>query len=589
MFEDGSNFFPIGVAQGGENMNIDYINEIKFNKWNFTIPQDMERFMAEMQKNGENTLRIDIEGWGHFPEELIDYLIQENKIGFLENPVGNFNENYAKRVDHLFTLAEKYNIYFDLVMTLHSCQWTKYFDKYPYHISKGGPWETPFDMITDERGKELWKNRLKYMADRWGKSDRIFTWELNNEITECFLTHDTPKEPIKKWVEEMGEYLKNYEKQKYGKSHLISVSSGEYLFNNPGVDMAVTHFYTPSTSRLDPILSSLEIREMINNQLIGIVNYKRPYIENERNVGSFIFNNWFFPPFLHKSAEHNIGWALIANGAAGAGFPWVNPNLYTDIYNDPPGHSHEFIKESNKAISNFVKNIDFANFNSRNINKDISSSIKEIIPSASSDGKTVIGWLLYDTTDDYKIDYINIAKNSNIFSKQSLEWIIPLQYWYNFLIDDNISFDLTPYSDKLAKFLIKKFKISHSDALKYIDQMFTDPESFQKDYARYLDEESVNQILGIINELYKYFDSLEKENQTLSKKYTNYKEVSTDIFINNLCEGEHTFTWYDDKTGFAIKSENVTGKNIKIKTPNFKKSIAFIIKSPQKCSYIPTN
>lgn len=585
MFENGGSFFPIGVSQGGENINTDYINEVKFDKWNFSVPKDMERFMAEMQKNGENTLRIDIEGWGYFPEEMIDYLIQENKIGFLENPVGNFNESYAKRVDYLFTLAEKYNIYFDLVMTLHSCQWATYFNKYPYHISKGGPWKIPFDMITDEHGKELWKNRLKYMADRWGKSDRIFTWELNNEITECFLSPgpDVPLEPIKKWVEEMGEYLKNYEKQKYGKSHLISVSAGDYLFNNSGTDIAVTHFYTPSTYKLDPISSSLEIRGRTDSHLLNIVNYKRPYIENERQAGSFIFANWFFPPFLHKSVEHNIGWTLMANGAAGAGLPWAYPNLYTNLYNDPPGHRHNFVKESNKAMSNFVKNVDFANFNSRNINKDISSSIKEITPSASGDGKTVIGWLLHDTTDDYKIDYINIAKNSDIFSKQSLEWIIPLQYWYNFLTDDNIPFDLTPYSDKLAEFLVKKYNISRPDALKYINQMFTDPESFQRDYSRYLDEESVSQILGIINKIYRYFDSLEKEKQTLAKKYTNYKEVSADIFINNLCAGEHTITWYDDKTGLAIKSEGTAGKNIKIKTPNFNKSIAFIIKSPQEC------
>ncbi len=79
---------------------------------------------------------------------------------------------------------------------------------------------------------------MQYVSDRWGNSSRIAMWELYNELLNCGGTNAPAAEA---WVAEMGQALRNYEKNKYGKAHPIIVST----VGNAGLhaEKAVTQAY----------------------------------------------------------------------------------------------------------------------------------------------------------------------------------------------------------------------------------------------------------------------------------------------------------------------------------------------------------
>ena len=112
----------------------------------------------------------------------MEYLIDNGKARFLENPVGVFDEEYAKRIDNLMALAEKYDIYIDFVFSPDTVQWSHFPDKHPYSKKNGGFMENGSDIFTSRQGREIYKNRIKYIVDRWGMSPNIFVWELFNEM-----------------------------------------------------------------------------------------------------------------------------------------------------------------------------------------------------------------------------------------------------------------------------------------------------------------------------------------------------------------------------------------------------------------------
>ena len=602
MFEDGKSFFPLGVSGGGEQINYDYFGTVKIESKIYTYdPKAIEKRFQDMQANKENFIRIDIEGLGWWDRKNIEQLIGDGKIQFLEDPAGVFNEGYARRVDNFVNLAEKYGIYIDLVLMPHTCQLEglrNNFDLHPYHVNNGGPAKSLTDFFYDNKIKDMYKKRAEYIINRWGDSPNIFSWELWNELSGCGGSGSDKVDTA--WVKEMGEHIKNYEKSKYGKAHLVNVSitgnympSQQYVYDSSGTDIATVHYYTDISDKIPrPSDVPIQIAKAVPVLLKDKIKYNRPHLENERYTGGFVET-------LTNQVENNASWAYLASGSAGTGATWIRFDRF--IIDTGDRGRAPFVEKTHQIMNKLITDhdLDFANFNSRPYAKEIKSSNKEIFSTAVSDGRTMIGWMIHDNPLDYTIDLINLFrdKHSNeneqdpvstteIQKPSPMMDILVAKLWYDLIKKQGVKIDLSPFISQISDIVVDYSGVSEKKAndlaLKFIKGqidlkkigIFTVPEQQSQIAA---------DVRLMAEGLYDYFESIEKEHETLNNKYTGHPEVSTVLTIKKLCRGNHQVYWYNDATGEKIKEETISGPTVKIKSPLFSKHVAFIIKSPDSC------
>jgi hypothetical protein len=564
MFENNTDFFPIGVAMEGSAITYDSAFPTK-NASNFQ--SDFETLFSNMNKRGENLLRISVEGLASWDDQkALSSMIDNGKLTFFEDPVGNYNLEYAKKIYFLMDLAEKYDIYLQLDIGPHSCGVPSHFDLYPYHTSNGGPVKNLPEIRTNEIAKELWKNRIKYSVDMFGNSDRIFAWELWNEIDIPSCGKINAKES-EEWVDEMGNYLRDYEMSRYGKVHLIGLGAGvqkipyEFFFNTTGTDILQSHDYSPERGNLNPIANALHINSLVSEFLI---KSNKPYFENERSGigGNKITSS------LMSEIEHDQEWAYLASGAAGGGAEWSYP-LFDKSY----------LMDSRNAMRKILSNIPLSAFDSKPWNAI--SSNKEIIPMVISNKNITLGWLLHNNSVDYDIEAVkNWRDNFNTTNPLDM---LSLKKWMEIikLSEDCKPLDEDYYKNKLLELFTKHLGASAGayDAQSY----FSNPQSYVwfGSYHSLKGKKQklfVGDVIVLLKEWHGGLDTIENDCNSLSKVYKGHPEVSTTLTINDLAEGSHEITWYDDNTGEVILQEVKEGTTISFDSPLFRKHVAFIVK-----------
>ena len=572
MFEDGSPFVPVGVAMGGDLINFDYFGRTRVGGKSFKFSDDhFDDLFKSMQKHGENFLRIDIEGTTLMPREDIERLISEGKIQFLEDPVGVFNETYAQRIDRLIALAEKYDIYLSFVLITHTCDVTslaKNLDLYPYHVSKGGPLRNMNDLLSDSRAKKLWRKRMRYISDRWGHSRRIAMWELYNELLNC---GGKDAEAAASWTAEMGKALRSYEKERYGKSHPVIVSTvdlvpdHEFFVTCPGTDIMVTHYYGDAHSSGNAVLSALDIHQGVTRNLRDVA-YSRPYMENERTLSIS------FPKRTQKEMEHNAAWALMASGAANPGCTWVRMGVWNAF------RTKDLVSDTHKAMSRIIDTIDFSSFDSRPMN--VRSSNPEVKVMAVGDGATVLGWVLHNNPNDYDIENIHAWQSGRISQPKLIPMLVI--NWLRIVREGAPEGIARDVESKFAQMLSAQLGLTENEGHRFATQFLDEPVKFHstvKEIARLKRRKpDLQKAREAILEVAKKLEAVEKEHGVLRKSYRNHPEVRSKLTINDMDPGEREVTWYDDNTGEVVRRELVSGKSFMIETPAFRKHIAFVIR-----------
>ncbi len=91
----------------------------------------------------------------------------------------------------------------------------------PYNAANGGPCIHTWDFFTDQRSRQLIRNRFRYIVARYGYSRNILCWELFNEVdwTDDFSRHKTD---VTAWHEEMAAWLSRLDVNR----HLVTTSYG---------------------------------------------------------------------------------------------------------------------------------------------------------------------------------------------------------------------------------------------------------------------------------------------------------------------------------------------------------------------------
>ncbi len=572
MFEDGTSFVPIGVAMAGDMINFDYYGNTRIEGKRFRFGDNyFGELFADMKAHGENFLRIDIEGTSLMPRPDIQRHIAEGKLQFLENPVGVFNEEYARRIDRLLALAEQHDIYLSFVLITHTCDVTDLADNldlYPYHVSKGGPLRDMNDLLVDARAKQLWLQRMRYISDRWGHSRRIAMWELYNELLNC---GGTDAAAAAAWTAEMGTALRRYEMERYGKAHPVIVSTVDlvpkhrFFVDSPGTDLMVTHYYGDAHSSGNPVLAALDIHRGVLQNL-KTLGYSRPFMENERTLSIS------FPQPVQREMEDAAAWALMASGASSPGCTWVRMGPWGAF------RTRDVIRDTHRAMARVLGTIDFANFDSRPL--DVRSSNAKVTAMAIGDQRTVFGWVLHNNPDDYDIQNIHAWQEGKI--RQPRLAPLMLINWLRIVHQNAPPPMAAEIHDQLAQLLVASVGLSQAEGRQFAGQFLTEAGSFR----RTLDEigekkrrkPDVEKLQQALMQMKTRLEAVEKEHGILRKAYGRHPEVTSRLTLKLPAGGERELIWYNTQTGAALGRQKVSGQTVTIDTPPFRKHVAFTMR-----------
>lgn len=567
VFEDGTGFYPIGTSMEGSAIQYDSAFPEKEDP---SFERDFETLFANMKSRGENLLRTSPEGLAAWDgNDRLEALIADGTLQFLEKPVGHYNPKYADRLHQLLALAEKHGIYLQLDLGPHWCGVSGHFELYPYHTNNGGPVTKLPELRTNATAKAAWKNRIRYMVDTFGNTNRIFAWELWNEIDIPTCGKGDARES-EAWVKEMGEYLRAYELSRYGKTHPIGLGAGvgtipyEFFFATTGTDILQSHDYSDVRLALNPVDTALQTHFYVNG---FVTKSRKPYLENERAAMDLGVP---FEPLV-REVEHYQEMAYLASGAAGGGAPWSYPRI-----------EKGFLRSYRAAQRKVLAGVALAGFDLKPW--EATTTNAQVSTMMVSDGSTAIGWLLHNNPIDYEIDAVRVWKGLNA-APNPLD-LGALKKWLRVQRASGTcsAVDESAFLNKLT--LVFKEHLGDqrgpADATSYSGN----PQGYlwfgsYKTLTGAQRQRFVDDVLALLQELKLDLERAEAGCQSLDALYRNHPQVSTAITVGNLSDQRHEVVWYDDATGDELARETLTGSAITFASPQFRRCITFVIRPRQ--------
>ena len=104
--------------------------------------------------------------------------------------LGHMNQWRAWKLDRLFALAEKYNLYIVLVINNHgrfSTWCDKEWERNPWNKTQGGPYDLPNSYFSEAEAHLSFMSMMNYVIARYAYSPNLLAWKL---FTEINLTGD---------------------------------------------------------------------------------------------------------------------------------------------------------------------------------------------------------------------------------------------------------------------------------------------------------------------------------------------------------------------------------------------------------------
>ncbi len=320
--DDGSPFYPIGSNICWPNM-MGHFSGQKL--------KDIRQMLLRLAEHGGTAFRL----WANVPwAHAIDYTGKEQ-----ETPLkfGEINLAGGAKLDALVNWAEEYHL--RIMFCIDSaCNWASNdLSRSPYSKANGGPCENSADYFNLPEARAMTREKMKYVAARWGYSPAIWCWEFWNEIDGCGLQFVNPHQQLA-WHQEMGRVLRQADPYR----HLITTSTGHplnfpALWRIPEIEITQTHHYgyKDSVTHISDVLAGYH-RD--NTSL-----YHKPHIASELGV-CFASNQSDWE--TDGSTLHNALWSsAILPKTCGPGLLW-----YWDGYI----HKHDLYPHY-RGIANFLK------------------------------------------------------------------------------------------------------------------------------------------------------------------------------------------------------------------------------------------
>lgn len=343
-------------------------------------PEATEAYIQDLRAHGVTVSRV-----------MIEYAQEPHT--YLEDPVGTFSPSVVQFWDDFIALSEKHGLY--LLLTPYDTFWqAKNWGRYPYNAALGGPCDGTRAWLRDDACIEAQKNRWRFIIDRWGGSPNVFAWDLMNEID---IWWDAPAPTIQAYVDDMAAFVRDYELERWGRAHMITVSSaasvpegrlGRIIYQHPALDFANTHLYLgpaikdpENTIEAAPTMAGGVIRSL------DMITDNRPYFDSESGP----IDNWIGDTAFDVEYHHNMSWAHLAAGGAGTGMRWPYTN---------PHYILPEMRDNLLGIARFAATIDWASFASANANRHLKPDTRAAIAIGCADADLLIAWLLLDSSRD---------------------------------------------------------------------------------------------------------------------------------------------------------------------------------------------
>lgn len=306
----------------------------------------------------EKWLRELSEAGGNYARLLID---DPWFIGLeWSNPAGDYRaaQDDAARLDTIIAMAADYGVSLQLVLLWHQALTTYQglpvvvpnnpprpdtsadWDNYGYNVRNGGMLTSPGAFFADERAQALFRQRLRYIAGRWGASSQVFAWEIIDEIDRT--TNYNP--PVASaWLQAMASYMREVDQNR----HLITAGSRDndpLIVDNPALSFTQARFFQrrPFETTSDQVVGALE---PIRRNLSAV---DAPTLLTE-----FSLNPWLEPTSDDADgiSVQTTLWAAAFSGAGGGAM-----SAYGETYVAPRGLQRYY-----PALASFAATVNWAN------------------------------------------------------------------------------------------------------------------------------------------------------------------------------------------------------------------------------------
>lgn len=329
---DGSPFIPIGANHNPDWPELEQANPLRQDY----DPERTDRWFANLALHGVNVIRL---------------MVETPPSGTLEDPVGQFQPEHLIWLDNIFISARRHHV--RLWVTPYDTFWMNLRkEKSPYWAINGGPIEKPLDFITSQKAIRAQIKRMEFLIDRYGNSDTIFAWEIMNEID---LWWGASPEQIKAWVDEVVTAVRAYEKSKWGRNQLMTVSfsqampkglNAETAFRRTDLEFATMHLYIGASKAPKRGQEEQAAADFASGVVYAGEQVKdgRPVLDGESGP----IDHWIADEIFDDLVFHDMSWAHLMAGGAGPGTRWPYRN---------PHHITQGMLDSLKAMSIFCAGV----------------------------------------------------------------------------------------------------------------------------------------------------------------------------------------------------------------------------------------
>lgn len=324
-------------------------------------------------------------------------------------------QSVLARLDYLFDYAKDFDVYIMLTLINHgqfSYSTNPEWGENPYNIDNGGMLEYPVQFFYNEEAKAHYKNELMYLISRFGYSENIFAWEFFNEVD---WIDGYSSLAVKKWHEEMAEFVK--ENDPY--QHMVSTSY-KYLFGTPAFDSDLMDFANFHSYEFTDKLFYSKLVEDMNKQWN---KYQKPVFYGEIGIdwqsGKNTYNADYTGITLHQAL-----WGGMLNSAGSANHWWWD--TWVEAYD---------LWYRFKGASTYAQYIDVAN--------QAYTMLSEEEIGVTGENIRVMGYLLEDKIYGYIYNDLWNYWNRDPEMVEDVSISIPLSNGdYELLIFDTVSGDV---------------------------------------------------------------------------------------------------------------------------------------------------
>jgi mannan endo-1,4-beta-mannosidase len=350
----------------------------------------VETYLTMLAAHGVTCLRL-----------MLEYCHGEHR--YFEKPIGRFQPNMIRMWDALFGLCEKHGLRILLTPYDTFWMWLRW-KHHPYKKENGGPCDKRGQWLLCADTRKAIKQRLLFATERWGGSGALFAWDIWNEIHPAHAGNST--DCFAEFVEDIGSFLRQTERQLYGRAHPQTVSLfgpvlqrdpqvADPIFRHTALDFASIHFYESNTidHPKNTVDAAISTGRLTREALLHIAD-SRPFFDSEHGpIHTFKDRKRTLPePFDDEYFRH-MQWAHFASGGAGGGMRWPNRHPHTLTAG---------MRRAQQALAAFLPLINWQRFQRRNLNFEISVSNKGLAAFGCGDAEQAVVWLLRTNTINKK-------------------------------------------------------------------------------------------------------------------------------------------------------------------------------------------